>query len=352
MRRRLVDEMVFSEPAEKISKSDAVDLKSILLPTGAVAYEKNNGFYLIGDSAKLLSSEDFKKLKGKINLIITSPPYPLNNKKSYGNLQGDEYLKWFVSLAPLFSELLADDGSIVIEIGNAWEGGRPVQSLLHLEALMGFVKHPDANLRLIQQFVCYNPSRLPSPAQWVTVNRIRTVDSFTHVWWIAKSDFPKADNTRTLRPYSKSMKSLLKSGKYNAGKRPSEHTISEKSFLSDHGGSIAHNFFELDPLEDSREVRLPNSFSFANSASNDFYHMQCKERGIELHPARMPVGLPNFFINFLTDENDIVLDPFGGSNTTGFSAALNNRRWIAIDAQDKYVEQSMVRFEDPILKKG
>lgn len=338
--------------AEKEELKEPIDLKSIVMPTGNVAYEKNGGFYLLGDSGELLTSTHLSKLKGKVNLILTSPPYPLNNKKSYGNLNGDEYLKWLISFAPIFSDLLTDDGSIVIEMGNAWESGRPVQSMLHLEALMGFVKHPDANLRLIQQFVCYNPSRLPSPAQWVTLNRIRTVDSFTHVWWIAKSDFPKADNSRTIRPYSKSMKALLKAGKYNSGKRPSEHKISETSFLTDHGGSIAHNFFELDSMDENREVRLPNSFSFANTTSNDFYHKKCKEKGIFLHPARMPIGLPNFFIDFLTDKNDIVLDPFGGSNTTGFSAALKERRWIAIDAQDKYVEQSIIRFEDPILGKG
>ena len=315
------------------------------LPKSVAAYERNGGIYFLGDSAQLLASQDFAALKGKVNLIVTSPPYPLNNKKSYGNLTGEKYLEWFTSLAPVFSELLTEDGSIVLEIGNAWESGRPVQSLLHLESLLGFVRHKDAGLRLIQQFVCYNPSRLPSPAQWVTVNRIRTVDSFTHVWWLAKTDFPKADNSKVLRPYSKSMKSLLKRGSYNAGKRPSEHIISAKSFLNDQGGSIAHNLFEMDSLDPDREVRLPNVFSMANSASNDYFHKECKRRGITPHPARMPLGLASFFIEFLTDEGDLVLDPFAGSNTTGHSAAMAGRSWVGIDAQDAYVEQSLIRFD-------
>ena len=75
------------------------------------------------------------------------------------------------------------------------------------------------------------------PAQWVTVNPLRTVDSYTHVWWFSKTDYPKADNRKVLRPYSESMKSLLKRGSYNAGKRPSEHSIGEKSFLNDRGGA-------------------------------------------------------------------------------------------------------------------
>ncbi len=318
-----------------------------LIPQELVMHASHEGAYLLGDSLSLLNGQQLEMLKGKINLIITSPPYPLNSQKSYGNLTGDKYLQWFISMAPIFSNLLTDDGSIVLEIGNAWEHNRPVQSLLHMKALLGFTEHPDANLKLIQQFVCYNPSRLPSPAQWVTVNRIRTVDSFTNVWWLAKSDFPKADNTQVLRPYSKSMKSLLKRASYNAGKRPSEHIIGEKSFLKDHGGAIAHNVFEVEAIDPIKEIRLPNVFSMANTDSGSFFIRECKQRGLNPHPARMPIGLASFFINFLTNKGDLVLDPFAGSNTTGFAAALADRRWVSIEIQDSYVEQSRVRFDDP-----
>lgn len=184
-----------------------------------IKYETDSGTLIQGNSIKLLNKELRDNLKGKVNLIITSPPFPLNKKKKYGNEKGEEYLKWFVEMAPIFSNLLTEDGSLVIEIGNSWEPERPIQSLLHLECLMGLVKHPEANLRLIQEFICYNPSKLPSPAQWVTVNRLRTVDSYTHIWWIAKSDFPKADNSKVLRPYSKSMQNLLKRQNYNSGKK-------------------------------------------------------------------------------------------------------------------------------------
>nr|WP_228030489.1 DNA methyltransferase [Gimesia benthica] len=174
-------------------------------------YRTRNGRLFIGDSIEISENYLRRYYKNKINLIITSPPFPLNKKKKYGNFQGDKYLEWFANLAPIFSDLLAEDGSLVIELGNAWEPGRPVQSLLHLESLFQLVNNPDAGLRLIQEFICYNPSKLPSPAQWVTVNRLRTVDSYTHVWWIAKDDYPKADNSKVLRAYSKSMQRLIKS---------------------------------------------------------------------------------------------------------------------------------------------
>jgi len=308
------------------------------------------GSYTIGDSIQIMTTDSDVNLRGKVQLILTSPPFPLNNRKSYGNLEGEQYKRWFADIAPVFADLLTHDGSIVIELGNAWMPGRPVQSLLPLESLLEFVNNPQANLRLIQQFICYNPTRLPSPAQWVTINRIRTTDSYTQVWWMAKTDKPKADNTRVLRPYSKSMQDLLKRQSYNAGKRPSEHHISEHSFLANHGGSIAHNLFEFEPMDSQRVPRLPNAFSFPNTSSNDFFHRVCRERGITPHPARMPEGLAAFFIQFLTDPGDLILDPFAGSNTTGFVAECLNRRWRSIEIKPDYLEQAKLRFEDPLIE--
>ncbi|QYJ15602.1 Modification methylase PvuII [Rubrobacter xylanophilus DSM 9941] len=317
---------------------------------GRLLHKTDLGAYYLGDSVEVLGTELGERLRGQVQLILTSPPFPLNRKKSYGNRDGEEYKEWFTSLAPLFSELLTEDGSIVIEMGNSWMPGRPVQSLLHLESLICFVNNPEADLRLCQQFVCFNPSRLPSPAEWVTIRRIRLTDSYTHLWWMAKTDFPKADNRKVPRPYSDSMKALLKRRKYNAGKRPSQHGISENSFLTDHGGSIALNLFELEPMDEDREVRLPNAFSASHTISNDFFFRMCRERGITPHPARMPVGLASFFIEFLTDPGDLVLDPFAGSNTTGFAAEALRRRWTSIEIKEDYAEQSRIRLQDPVLK--
>lgn len=311
-------------------------------------YETDLGKYYCGKCEEVLANPS---LYGKVQLILTSPPYPLNKKKKYGNMIGEEYLDWLYSLAPLFSKVLAPNGSIVMEMGNSWEKNRPVQSVLSIKALLKFLENPEANLRLCQEFVCYNPARLPSPAQWVTINRIRAIDSFTHVWWMSNTDYPKADNRKTLRPYSKSMKKLLKNGSYNSGKRPSEHVISEKSFLNAHEGSISHNVLELESINEDVEARLPYSMlSIANTKSNDFFMRRCKETGVVPHPARMPLELASFFIDFLTDEGDLVLDPFGGSNTTGYCAERAKRKWISVEASSEYVLQSIFRFEEKELK--
>jgi DNA modification methylase len=314
-------------------------------------FETEFGEYHIGDSKNILKSKIGQSLKGNVQLILTSPPFPLNKKKSYGNKKGNEYKKWFSNLAKTFSDLLTEDGSIVIELGNSWEPKHPVQSLLHIESLLKFVNNPRANLRLCQEFICYNPSRLPSPAQWVTVNRIRTVDSFTRLWWMAKSDYPKANNNKVLRPYSKSMKALLKRKQFNAGKRPSEHNIDNKAFLKDNNGSIMHNVIELEHIDEKRDPRLPeNMLSFANTTSQDFFSSTCRKKGIKIHPARMPLPLASFFIEFLTDPGDIVFDPFAGSNTTGYCAELLNRNWVSMEIMEDYAEQSKIRFENPDLK--
>ena len=198
---------------------------------------------LIGRVEQVLDDNELSAVRGKINLIFTSPPFPLVRKKRYGNETGSTYLRWLESLAPRLCNLLTPDGSIVVEIGNSWEPGAPVMSTLGLEALLAFKRA--GNLHLSQHVICHNPARLPSPAQWVNVNRERLKDSFTHVWWMSRSEHPKADNRRVLTPYSKHMKSLLKSQKYNAGQRPSGHVISRKGFLTDHGGAIAPNVISL-----------------------------------------------------------------------------------------------------------
>jgi hypothetical protein len=308
----------------------------------AVFYETMYGHMILGRAEDALTSDLVRQYKGTIQLIFTSPLFPLNHKKKYGNLRGEKYIAWLASFAQPLTEMLAPDGAIVIELGNAWEPGKPVMSTLALEALLAFRKA--ANLYLCQQFVCNNPARLPSPAQWVNVERIRVKDSFTHLWWMAPSTRPKADNCRVLKPYSAAMLQLLKSGKYSAGKRPSQHKIRPTTFLKDHKGAIPSNALQFS--NDS-----PTDFlEFSNTQTTDDYQRYCREQCLPTHPARMPIGLPKFFIKFLTEPGDLVLDPFAGSNTTGAAAEYLGRHWLSIELQAEYVAGSRGRFSDLLTK--
>jgi DNA modification methylase len=275
-------------------------------------------------------AEDFfssmgKKYKGKVQLILTSPPFPLNTKKKYGNKMGEEYLAWLADFAPHFKNILTDDGSIVIELGNAWEKGEPVMSTLTFKALLKFLENGE--LHLCQQFICYNPARLPSPAQWVTIERIRVKDAYTQVWWMSPVSRPKADNRQVLKEYSRSMLKLIQTRKYNAGKRPSEHRIGKSSFLKDNKGAIPSNVLTI-----------------TNTRSSDPYLAFCREKDLQVHPARMPIDLASFFVKFLTTSGDLVLDPFAGSNTTGAACEQLGRKWLAVEPNEEYIKGSQSRF--------
>jgi site-specific DNA-methyltransferase (cytosine-N4-specific) len=290
-----------------------------------LAYSTKLGRMYKSKTEAFLDSHTAQRYRGKVQLLFTSPPFPLNTKKRYGNLQGEAYIEWLAAFAPAFRQFLKPGGSIVMEIGNAWEPKRPIMSTLGLEALLAFKRA--GRFRLIQQFIVQNPARLPSPAQWVNVERIRVKDTFTHVWWLARSDRPSADNKAILVPYSDAMKQLLETKKYNSGDRPSQHHIGAKSFLNDNGGAIPSNVL-----------------SFANTASNGRYLEYCRKKNLVPHPARMQPAVADFFIRFLTKEKDLVFDPFAGSNTTGAEAERLGRRWISVEGNREYIRGSRGRF--------
>lgn len=287
----------------------------------SLAYATRLGKAFTGDSLAVLPHLIDQGVR--VKLIVTSPPFALVRKKDYGNEDADSYLQWFQQFVPLFKQILTPDGSLVIDIGGAWIKGLPCKSTYHFKLLLQIC---ESGFYLAQDFYHYNPARLPTPAEWVTVRRLRVKDAINNVWWLTMDPFVKSDNRRVLRPYSESMKGLLKNG-YKAQLRPSGHDISTK-FQKDNNGSIP-----------------PNLLEFSNTESNSYYLRRCKEADIKPHPARYPMALPEFFINFLTDPGDLVLDPFGGSNVTGSAAEALGRQWISIELDPDYVKASEFRFE-------
>lgn len=284
-------------------------------------YSQDLGFMYLGDSLELVKFID----SNSINLILTSPPFPLIRKKEYGNESADKYIDWFLPFAHEFKRILVDDGSLVLDFGSAYIPGHPVRSLYQYELLIKLCK--ELGFHLAQEFYHYNPAKLPTPAEWVTIRRIRVKDSVNTVWWLSKTPNPKADNRQVLKPYSESMKKLLKQG-YEPKLRPSGHDISYK-FQKDNQGAIPPNLLEI-----------------PNTESNSFYLKRCKIAEIKPHPARFPQSFAEFFIKFLTDEGNIVLDPFAGSNTTGSVAQALNRKWIAFEINEDYVIGSRYRFQE------
>ena len=302
-------------------------MKELWLPF----YTTPLGAAYLGDSLDLLDNLD----DGSVNLVLTSPPFALTRKKEYGNEQEEAYIEWFLPFAKKVFNVLKDDGSFVIDLGGAYIPGSPVKSLYQYELLLRLCK--ELGFFLAQDFFHYNPSRLPAPAEWVNVRRCRVKDSVNTVWWLSKTPWPKSDNRNVLNEYSNSMKSLLKNG-YKAKMRPSGHDISTK-FSKDNGGSVPSNVLGLASLDPS------NLLVAANTESNSSYLRMCKEHGYKPHPARFPSYFAEFFIKFLTEPGDMVVDIFAGSNTTGYVSEVLERKWQAFELSRDYLEASALRFE-------
>jgi site-specific DNA-methyltransferase (cytosine-N4-specific) len=287
-------------------------------------YRTSLGEIQWGDSRSYLFSVAKKQ---SVNLIMTSPPFGLVRKKSYGNEDADQYCEWFRPFAEGFHRVLKDDGSLVIDIGGAWIPGKPTRSLYHFKLLVMLVE--EYGFHLCQEHYWWNPSKLPSPAEWVNVRRVRVKDAVNCIWWLSKTPFPKANNKRVLQPYSDSMQQLLKNG-YVAKLRPSGHDISEK-FQKDNGGSVP-----------------PNLLAIANTESTSRYQEYCRENNLPIHPARFPAQLPEYFIRFLTDPGDLVVDSFAGSCVTGAVAEATGRKWVCCEMSEEYLLGALSRFKPDV----
>lgn len=351
----------------------------------AVGNAPIQGAAYAGDSRELLQAVESES----IDLIVTSPPFALQRKKAYGNKSSEAYVEWFLDFAERAYDALAEDGSLVIDIGGGWQKGKPLRSHYHFNLLSALTNDDGLladrlgeSFNLAQDFYWYNPAKLPTPAQWVTIERIRVKDAVNHVWWLSKGEArEKPDNRRVLKEYSDAQKRLIENG-YDAKTRPSEHEISDTFDEPAEDGAIRPNFRNaiddssmtqssaelleaMDIPENLLEVVLEegltdelaetlgaaytedNVLEIANTRSTTPYLEACKQTDTEIHPARFPRELPKFFIQFLTERGDTVLDIFAGSNTTGQMAQQTGRKWLAFESEEAYLEGSRYRFQEP-----
>lgn len=294
------------------------------MPLEQALYTTEYGSAYFGDSLILLDSIE----TGSIDLVVTSPPFALQREKSYGNVDQAAYVDWLFAFCEKVHRVLAPRGSFVLDLGGAYQKGRPIRSLYNYRILIKLCDELD--FRLAEEFFWHNPAKLPSPIEWVNKRKLRAKDSVNTVWWLSKEDNPKADVTRVLVPYSDRMKKLQSNPEsfYKPKLRPSGHDIG-KGFANDNGGAIPSNLLQI-----------------PNTESNSRYIQLCKAAEISVHPARFPLKLPTFFIEFLTDPGDTVLDIFAGSNTTGVAAEQLQRKWIAFEKEREYLAASAFRFID------
>lgn len=114
-----------------------------------------------------------------VKAVITSPPYALQFQKEYGNIGKDGYIQWFLPFATEIKRILTTDGSFVVNVGGSYNAGLPTRSLYHFKMLIALCE--EVGFHLAQELFWYNPARLPAPAEWVNVRRIRIKDSVEYI---------------------------------------------------------------------------------------------------------------------------------------------------------------------------
>lgn len=312
-------------------------------------YSGQLGSAFVGDSKELLQELP----SNSVDLIVTSPPFALQNKKEYGNEDQEGYNDWFLEFVPEVRRVLQPHGSFVVEIGGAFKKGYPERSTYQFDLLNRLVNPDEGGMHLAQDFYWYNPAKLPNPIEWVNVRKIRVTDAVTHIWWLTpeinkesaveegEHPHPEASNQRVLQEYSDSQKELLETGEFNDGERGSGWNIDSEAFANENEGSIPDNliegfrtddvlesldkfsakeFIELISNRDIEDVSAgellsmlgmggrtaDNVIEASNTASNTHYLKMCrmvdehKDEDISPHPARFPRQIPEFFIDFLT----------------------------------------------------
>lgn len=261
------------------------------------------------------SGDIFKRLNVPVTLICTSPPYPLRRPRAYGNPDEREIVDFICDTLEPVVEALAEDGSLVINVSqDIFLAGMPARSTyverLVLEICDRF------SLHLMERFVWNNPGKLPGPIQWASKSRQQLNVSYEPIFWFSPNPLKvKANNNRVLEAHTSKQMKLMQSG---GEQRETNY------------GDGAYRL-KVGSFGAMTEGRIPkNVITRGHRCAHGLRHRQAAlELGLPTHGAGQPFSIPEFLIRFLTEEGDLVCDPFAGRAMTCLAAELNNRQWMA-----------------------
>lgn len=259
---------------------------------------------------------------GSVDLVLSSPPYPLLNPRNYGNPRPEAWVDWMLSFCDGFSRVLSEKGSIMLNVGRTWRRGEPTQEL-HIERLL-IALEDQLGIHLLQMLQWSSPTKLPTPAPWVARTRLRVTPSVEPILWLSKNPFAHGNNRNLLRPYSSTGLESIR--KPRISKRPCGIQFGKNSFV-DRGGSIPPSLITAVP----------------NGAEEMRYRKAMCALGQEPHPAVLPAAVARFGILLATEPGDLVYDPFAGSGTVPVEAIKLGRRAIASERSRLFLDGAMVR---------
>lgn len=304
-----------------------IKLRKIQPKSSLVAFSTS-----LGAAVWSLSDDVFSSLDAPITLCVTSPPYPLKSARAYGNPSVDEYIEFIIeSLRPIVRNL-EQGGSICLNVSNdIFEPGSPARSIYREQLVIAMVK--ELGLWKMDELIWDNPCKPPSPIRYASMSRQQLNATYEPIYWFSNNpSMVKADNRRVLQPHSESQLKLIGKGGEQRARSNSDdaYRVRKGSYGNQTAGKIPRNI-----------LRMPH-----NCPSQSAYKKVARDLGLPPHGAPYPLALATFLIRFLSEPNDLVVDPFGGSLTTGVAAEQELRRWLISECMWEYIRAGGERWRD------
>ncbi len=260
-----------------------------------------------------------------IDLVVTSPPYA--DTVSYGNgvetLSPEKYVDWFLPLFHAASKFLKPTGSFILNINDKATNGE--RSIYVYELVTRIVK--ETGLKLFDRYIWFKKSALP-----MTGDK-RLNDRIEYIFHLVKDTKKfKAHTDRVREPYKEISLQRFKS-KVHGNDIVNPDGTTE---LSQRGSSKPH------PL--GKKPITVFGFDEPNTAFR--FDTGSALRGKLKHPAPFHPQLPEWFMTWLTDEEDVVLDPFMGGGTVGEVALKMNRKYLGFEISPTYIKLIKDRLKE------
>lgn len=276
----------------------------------------------------------FPIINEPIHLCLTSPPYPLARARAYGNPSQDEYVDWVCRLLEPIIQNLVPGGSICLNVSNdIFLPGLPARSLYRAELLLALCKR--FGLYLMDEIIWHDPTKAPGPLIWASKHRFQLNVAWEPVYWLTNDPMRVlADNRRVLVPHKEQQIKLMASGGEKAARQSGDgaNRIRKGAFSNVTAGAIPRNLLPV-------PHRCPSQIALRK---------QLAARGIPMHGATFPLALASFFVKYLTEEGQLVVDPCDGWGTTSLAAEINSRRWMATERMLEYVRGKQLRFQEAV----
>ena len=273
-----------------------------------------------------------------VNLLFTSPPYPLFSGRRYGTYSEIEIINLILGCARDWKRALATDGSIVLNFKDVWlpkaKTGGAVRSHYQEKLLLSLIE--DVGLFFADRLYWRNPSHTPD-SYWTTIAKVRLNQDTEHLFWLSKTPNPKARSEHITVP---AQPSTLETYARKQTKQPSVGPSGHKTLFRNQAAKLKNG----SPGQ-TLQVIHRNTFEYSNGETHRALRATLNETGLPQFDAMMPLKLAQQIINFLTDPEDLVYDPFFHSGTTGLAAENLNRKWIGSDRSLGLLLGSALRFQ-------